>query len=267
MYNIGETIAILRKEAGLTQETLANRLGVSSQAVSKWETGTTMPDIMLLPLIADTFDTDIDRLFGRKVKFNNKKLTKENIHEEMYNSFFEIMQHFWCQYEGKDEVDVTEDAKKAREAIKKFTNSQTMVVSNFEGNGVFADCDIALAFNRDKDEILKIFDDDSAWNVFKRLSDGETRKIFKFIVQNREKSFTASFISAKCDIELQSVERALGHLLAMNLLGRKDVDTGDGIIYVYFAWGMHKLLLFYSMLTIASRLGNYMECYRAGFIS
>ena len=76
MYNVGETIATLRKEAGLTQENLANMLGVSSQAVSKWETGTTMPDIMLLPLIADVFDTDIDTLFGRRVRSMNKKLTK-----------------------------------------------------------------------------------------------------------------------------------------------------------------------------------------------
>ena len=42
MYNVGETIATLRKEAGLTQENLANMLGVSSQAVSKWETGVSL---------------------------------------------------------------------------------------------------------------------------------------------------------------------------------------------------------------------------------
>ncbi|MBR6563250.1 MAG: helix-turn-helix transcriptional regulator [Clostridia bacterium] len=267
MYNVGETIATLRKEAGLTQENLANMLGVSSQAVSKWETGTTMPDIMLLPLIADVFDTDIDTLFGRRVRSMNKKLTKDNIHEEMYNSFFEIMQHFWCQYEGKDAVDVRDDAKKAREAIKKYTNSQTMVLSNIEGNGVFADCDIALTFNKEKNEIAKLFDDDSAWKVLKRFADGDTRKIFKFIVENREKSFTSSFIATKCEVELTSAERALRHLLEMNLLGRKDVDTGDGTIYVYFAWGLHKLLLFYAMLTLASRLGNYVEHYRGGFMS
>ena len=58
MNNMGEIIAKLRKDAGFTQEQLANMIGVSAQTVSKWETGTTMPDIMLLPIIADVFNTD-----------------------------------------------------------------------------------------------------------------------------------------------------------------------------------------------------------------
>lgn len=49
MNNIGERIAQLRKNNGFTQEVLANTLGVSPRTVSKWETGTTMPDILLLP--------------------------------------------------------------------------------------------------------------------------------------------------------------------------------------------------------------------------
>ena len=49
MNSIGERIAQLRKNSGFTQEILANTLGVSPRTVSKWETGTTMPDILLLP--------------------------------------------------------------------------------------------------------------------------------------------------------------------------------------------------------------------------
>ncbi len=46
---LGTRIKTLRLRASMTQEQLANRLGVSSQAVSKWESGTNMPDIQLLP--------------------------------------------------------------------------------------------------------------------------------------------------------------------------------------------------------------------------
>ena len=59
-------IAALRKEAGMTQEQLATRLGVSFQAVSKWENGLSCPDIMLLPQLADLFSVTIDSLFGRQ---------------------------------------------------------------------------------------------------------------------------------------------------------------------------------------------------------
>ena len=59
-------IAALRREAGMTQEQLANSLGISFQAVSKWENGLSCPDIMLLPELADLFSVSIDSLFGRE---------------------------------------------------------------------------------------------------------------------------------------------------------------------------------------------------------
>ena len=51
----------------MTQEELAERLSVSAQAVSKWEQRINMPDIMLLPEIADAFNISTDELFGRQV--------------------------------------------------------------------------------------------------------------------------------------------------------------------------------------------------------
>lgn len=60
---LGAKIKQLRVRAGLTQEQLAERLGLSAQAVSKWETASAMPDITLLPLIAEQFGVSIDELF------------------------------------------------------------------------------------------------------------------------------------------------------------------------------------------------------------
>ena len=62
-----EIIARYRKELGLTQEGLAQRLGVTNQAVSKWESGQSCPDIALLPQLADLFGITIDELFGREL--------------------------------------------------------------------------------------------------------------------------------------------------------------------------------------------------------
>lgn len=64
---IGRNISNLRKGRGITQDVLAGELGVSFQAVSKWETGQSCPDISLLPVIADFFDVTIDELLGRIV--------------------------------------------------------------------------------------------------------------------------------------------------------------------------------------------------------
>ena len=61
----GERIAAYRKDQGLTQEGLAQQLGVTNQAVSKWESDQCCPDIMLLPAMADVFGVSLDELFGR----------------------------------------------------------------------------------------------------------------------------------------------------------------------------------------------------------
>lgn len=63
---LGKQIAYYRKELGLTQEALANRLGVTNQAVSKWESDQSCPDVQLLPVLADVFHISLDALFGRE---------------------------------------------------------------------------------------------------------------------------------------------------------------------------------------------------------
>lgn len=63
---INEQIAFLRKQKGLTQEEIAQALGVSNQSVSKWESAQCCPDIQLLPDLAKLFEVSIDELMGCK---------------------------------------------------------------------------------------------------------------------------------------------------------------------------------------------------------
>lgn len=60
----GRRIARMRLEHAMTQERLANIANVSAQAVSKWENDQSYPDILLLPLLAKTFDVTVDELLG-----------------------------------------------------------------------------------------------------------------------------------------------------------------------------------------------------------
>lgn len=62
--SIGKNIAKYRKAKGLTQEELGAKLGVTNQAVSKWESEVSMPDVMLLPEIANTLNITLDDLYG-----------------------------------------------------------------------------------------------------------------------------------------------------------------------------------------------------------
>ena len=59
---VGNQIASLRKANGFTQEELAARLGITAQAISKWENGHTLPETAMLPLLAELFECSIDSI-------------------------------------------------------------------------------------------------------------------------------------------------------------------------------------------------------------
>ena len=72
--SIGTTIKKLRRERDITQEQLAEYLGISSQAVSLWETEKTAPDISQLPLLAHIFDVSTDEILGVDIQKNEEKI-------------------------------------------------------------------------------------------------------------------------------------------------------------------------------------------------
>ena len=66
MADVGQRISVFRKNAGLTQMELANRLGISYQAVSNWERGISMPDISNLSALAEILSVSIDEIISDK---------------------------------------------------------------------------------------------------------------------------------------------------------------------------------------------------------
>lgn len=76
MLKLGENLKKFRTKHELTQEQLADVLGVSAQAVSRWENGTTYPDITLLPTIASYFEITLDELMGMQ-DFKSEEQIKE----------------------------------------------------------------------------------------------------------------------------------------------------------------------------------------------
>ena len=106
---IGEKIKELRKANKMTQEQLADYLNISSQAVSKWETGTSSPDIEMLPRIASFFGITIDELMD----FDRQRIMDE-VDELVAES-----------------VPLRKDPAKAeafyREALKKYPNNEVLL--------------------------------------------------------------------------------------------------------------------------------------------
>ena len=75
MKSIGETIASLRKEKGMTQNELAEKMNVTDKAVSKWERDLSCPDINTISKLADVLNVSVEELLkAKKQDYNNNKL-------------------------------------------------------------------------------------------------------------------------------------------------------------------------------------------------
>lgn len=70
--NISEKILMLRKKEGLSQENLAEKLNITRQTVSNWESGQTTPDIMQAKALAEIFKISLDDLTDNKIEFEFK---------------------------------------------------------------------------------------------------------------------------------------------------------------------------------------------------
>lgn len=93
---IGNKIKQLRQKIGATQEQLGERLGVSAQSISKWETGITMPDITLLPLLSSELGVTIDELFDlttdqKLQRIENRLDIEENLTDDVFFEYESIL--------------------------------------------------------------------------------------------------------------------------------------------------------------------------------
>lgn len=77
MKNIGEKIAFLRKEKGMTQSQLAEKMNVTDKAVSKWERNLSCPDINTISKLADILEVSVEELLQAKRKENANTKIKD----------------------------------------------------------------------------------------------------------------------------------------------------------------------------------------------
>ena len=106
--DIGNKIKLLRQKIGATQEQLGEKIGVSAQSISKWETGITMPDITLLPILSSELGVTIDELFDLTTDQKLQRIeSRLDIEENLSDDVF-------LEYENtlKIQLEESEDRRK-----------------------------------------------------------------------------------------------------------------------------------------------------------
>ncbi len=259
--NIGKNITAFRKDAGMTQEDLANQIGVSAQAVSKWETGVSMPDILLLPVIADVFGITVDEIYGGKKDQNEPNQMKHysfnELPEMLYQELLETDSYAW---ESKTEEERREWLAKLKENLANDDRCTHGFVSDRGGAVFVADDFMIIHRNFGTQKSLDILNSESAPKVLDILMDGNVRKLFLHLLTNNKSKtlFTAVGISKKVGITEEECKEALDKMSTIRLVGYHQADLGDEeALKVYSMFGENAAALYACMIfRLAEQIGR-----------
>ncbi len=120
--NLGNKIRELRRRDGRTQDNLAEVLGVTAQAVSRWESGGSYPDMEMIPAIANYFHISIDELFG----YHDER--EEKIKKILENATKILTKQGFTMYQGSLSEDVGECVNMLRAASEEFPNEPKILL-------------------------------------------------------------------------------------------------------------------------------------------
>ena len=147
-----EKLKMLRKESGFTQEELAEKLNVSRQAITKWESGEGTPDIENLKLISNLFNTTIDNLIKEEKNVNIENLNKFKFSEELEINH---TKHFDINLGNFEEVNIlpnSEETVRIELLSSKYENLAELFKVKFDD--LYNKLDIDVKNNKKLDSII-----------------------------------------------------------------------------------------------------------------
>lgn len=234
--SIGENIAKYRKTKGLTQEQLGELLGVTNQAVSKWESGVSMPDVMLLPKIANVLGITLEALYGMQP--TEKRIKADDFPKAANDHLIEFMvkqSGVRFGFNKSEEENISYHKKRIYESGECVQGC----ISD-EAGAVFISGDISF-INTDykTNESLYLLEKPEICLILKKLSNNCTRKVLSYMYKEsfsekstHNKHFHIGTITKGTGLSDDDVLDALYQLLAINLLETYE-DDDYMTVYVF----------------------------------
>ena len=255
--SLSQTIKRLRLKKNLTQEQLAATLGVSAQAVSKWETTDTYPDGALLVPLAQALDVSLDELFentSASMADISKKIMLL-IQKTAHKDRFHLVRDIGWQIErglfgGLEEYGTEynpEAIKKQKHASYILNDYGFTMISN--GNepffAVFPDPEGGFGdFLNDKDELMKIFS---------ALSDRDTVEALLYLYRKPQNYvFESGVLARECGITEEKLSSVMENLSQLRIVKKSDCVVNGEKRTLYTSCPSQKLI---ALFLIAREIG------------
>lgn len=241
--NIGGNIKKYRTALSLTQEELANTVGVTAQAVSKWETGESIPDGALFIPIADALGVTLDRLCGH-----------EAVHEaDAYNAVIKLIGKAGSKGEFEKIREICWQTQKALFGIAAFGSAADYKTCELDGvvnsSAVSRNNGFTFISNRPELPFYSVFPepndgygktlryDEAYREVFASLGDSYTLKtLFWLYGKSRGYMFDSKALARECDIPDDIIDKVTVNLLTLKTVSKSEININgtERIVYTLF---------------------------------
>ncbi len=256
-YSIAEKLSALRLERGLTQEAFATAIGVSNKTVSKWENGTSEPDVSAIRAIAEYYGVSLDYIFSLK---DNEPDTQETLRgefkgltkKETYLKAFEICESIVpaCFQNMSQDIGIeTEDAIPAPGHRMHISSDHfyTTTVKSDEIN-------MSVTLLRNKANFKWLRDSEvqnKLWRLFNFLCNPSVLRIISFIHSTAcPANFTAEYMAQLSGVDggnTEAVASLLNEACELKLISKRLAHMRTGDLTIYEAYGNGNILVLLSL--------------------
>ena len=276
--SVGKNIALYRKKCGFTQEQLSEKIGVTAQAVSKWENEMSNPDVMILPTIAKALGIDINNLFDENEKQKNE-ISFLELADAEYDVILSLLLQARRTLWGTKAPITEEDIKKRLQEFKeKHRSSNLRSISVCEGEEYHGAVMVSDAFSYvdrcyGRKESALLFDIQKVGDILSVLGNSDARRVLKevykglIICGEGGTMMTTEELSEKCGLMPERVDEAANKLVHIRLLDMHEKIENGVYQKLYMALNTYDFIYVLAILRIAYILAadmNYdTQMYRA----
>lgn len=259
---LSQNIKRLRLERKLTQEQLAAALGVSAQAVSKWETSDTYPDGELLMPLAAELGVSLDVLFGNQEVYMADVSGKIRavLHKTERKERFQVVRDLGWQIEkGLFDCHMLCEEDYDSEEIKKQQNSSYILddygftlISNGKEPffSVFSEPEEGFGQFLENREVLQ--------KVFAALASSDTMNALVYLHQQKENYvFESSVLARECKISTDRISEVMEQLVMLHVVWKQELVIDGRQRILYSSKPSHKLVALFLMAQEVLYTGGY----------
>ena len=257
---IAANLAQLRNEKGVTQDDVAKALGVSNKTVSKWENGSSSPDLAMLIALAEYYCVSTDALLGLPCQENNIAGTLTNIfsdlgRNELVLKISEIICGFFSVAVGTPAAKIDIINKDVSPIPPNPNNLPRVAISvdEFFGFAVHSeDVNLSVMQWQNKSDFAWLLNpkkQDQIIKLLRFLADHDVLQVMYFIhAANYSKHFTADYAAKHTGVKLDRIVEVLDTCYELGLCTKSTAHLQDGETFIYESFGDGLLL---SIISIA----------------